>query len=1001
MTWTEEQVRALVPDAGTLKRGQDLATPTKWATLGQTATAAWGECKGSGSQPYRTGIDLTGPAFICSCPSRAFPCKHGAGLLLLLARQPQLLSSTAAPAWLQEWLGKRQQTQDKKAAKAAPDAEPAAAPAANPAPTDDARRKREAQRLVRMQRGAQELETWLQDIIRAGLAATDQHPRSFWESQAARLVDGQLPGLAALVRELPALRHQGPDWPARLLARLGELYLLVRAFLRLPELAAEAREEVLQQVGVTVKKEDLLAAQPPVEDEWHVLAQTTTEEERLTVRRSWLRGQGTGRFAVVVEFSFGSQPFSASLVPAGRFRGPLTFYPGLLPLRAVTGALTFAGLRAATDVPAGGFSPTALLHEYAAALARLPWLREWPALLAQVQLLQQPDQSWALYHPAAAPAVLPVRFATEDAPWQLLAQGGGQFLTLFGEWDGQAFRPLASWVGTAAPAKPATSASAAHGASASSAAATLPAASDGGAAGPAPLPSWPQLLRSALLGTRQNGPDLPEPPVGAATSPEQRLLLAAGTAALMRKAGFQPPSTFALPPAPAPAETWEPLGPLGAECLRALLTSNHYGQFRTPYWEQMARHQRLIPPSLLVPALQAESFRQQLPGPWSALLGERGHWLAQLNPDWHPVLAAMHPTDDLTTWETGTLHQRRFFIRRKHESDPEQVRQLLEATLPTEPAATQAALLSELEHHLTPADAPLLEKYLGARSKEVRQTVVPLLVRLPQSGLVERLWQRAAPLLTLKRPLLGRAKLLVTLPEGWNKTWLADGIEQQTADFEGGERAGWLGQLLALLPPSRWAAHLQVPIAELLTLTEASEWRQLLLRAWARAAYLHQDKAVAPLLLLRHFTQVHQLPHQHVTQLMGLLTDEEKLALLRTHLPPQTATAPDFLPEFLRYVPTPWPADIADAALRYAADVLAPAVTNHYAEAYQRLASVLHALARCVPDDQLPRYQQMLTALLEASPTSTSPVTSLVEQVLDALHFRQQLDASLIEPETS
>ena len=42
----------------------------------------WGLCAGSGKNPYQTIVDLSGPAYKCSCPSRKFPCKHALGLLL-------------------------------------------------------------------------------------------------------------------------------------------------------------------------------------------------------------------------------------------------------------------------------------------------------------------------------------------------------------------------------------------------------------------------------------------------------------------------------------------------------------------------------------------------------------------------------------------------------------------------------------------------------------------------------------------------------------------------------------------------------------------------------------------------------------------------------------------------------------------------------------------------------------------------------------------------------
>ncbi|UOG72802.1 hypothetical protein MTX78_11760 [Hymenobacter tibetensis] len=451
LTWTEEQARALITDSGTLKRGLELAGPAKWSNLGQTATAAWGECKGSGSKPYQTSIDLTEPAFKCSCPSRVFPCKHGAGLLLLLVRQPQLFGGTVAPSWLEEWLEKRQQTQEKKPVKAAPKApalqeaplDSLAAPDAETA-TDDTAGAKASQalqkRLTRMTQGAAELEEWLLDLVRAGTAVAKSQPRSYWETPAARLVDNQLPGLASVVRELPAICHSGPDWPDQLLTRLGELYVLVRAFQRLDHQTPEAREEILQQIGVNLKKEDLLARQPTVTDEWQVVGLHTEEEDRLTVRRAWLWGRHTGRYALVLEYAFGSQRFATALVPNAVYAGELVFYPGLLELRAVPVALTVLN-PAPPDLDPPGQSPAQLLDAYAAALARHPWLRQWPATLHDVLPTYLPtDDAWVLHH-ATEPVALPLRLAPE-AGWQLLAASGGQPMRVFGEWNGRTLHLL-------------------------------------------------------------------------------------------------------------------------------------------------------------------------------------------------------------------------------------------------------------------------------------------------------------------------------------------------------------------------------------------------------------------------------------------------------------------------------------------------------------------------------------------------------------------------------
>src|SRR6202034_3296211 len=94
---TTAQVLALAPDAASAKAGQGLGNPGKWVSLGRRERSVWGQCQGSGKDPYRTQADLTGPAFHCSCPSRKFPCKHGLGLLLILASNGAKFSEAEPP----------------------------------------------------------------------------------------------------------------------------------------------------------------------------------------------------------------------------------------------------------------------------------------------------------------------------------------------------------------------------------------------------------------------------------------------------------------------------------------------------------------------------------------------------------------------------------------------------------------------------------------------------------------------------------------------------------------------------------------------------------------------------------------------------------------------------------------------------------------------------------------------------------------------------------------
>ena len=114
MALTLEAVAALAPDDASAKAAKGLTSAAKWPTLGANDQAVWGECQGSGSKPYQTQVDLSGPAFKCSCPSRKFPCKHGLALLMLQAQSPTLFTATEVPAWVAEWVASRSEKAQKK-----------------------------------------------------------------------------------------------------------------------------------------------------------------------------------------------------------------------------------------------------------------------------------------------------------------------------------------------------------------------------------------------------------------------------------------------------------------------------------------------------------------------------------------------------------------------------------------------------------------------------------------------------------------------------------------------------------------------------------------------------------------------------------------------------------------------------------------------------------------------------------------------------------------------
>jgi hypothetical protein len=317
-------------------------------------------------------VDLSGPAYKCSCPSRKFPCKHALGLLLLWA-EGAVPEESAPAAFSQAWLSARAE----KAARPTVVAQPGGPPA-DPA----AAARRVEQRAARTSAGVEELSRWLHDQIRTGLAGADHAGYQRTDPVAARLVDAQAGALAGAVRGLARVAVSGEGWSSRLLEELAMLHLLVSAHGRVEALPAPLAATVRSRVGHPVRTEDVLA-EAAVRDRWNVLSLRDQVEDRLITRRVHLAGERTGRTAVVLSFAPPGRPLDASLVPGTSVEADLHFYAGGYPLRAVVGArygdLGPVGAVAAESVAAAH-------ARWAGALAADPWLLDIPVVLADVVL---------------------------------------------------------------------------------------------------------------------------------------------------------------------------------------------------------------------------------------------------------------------------------------------------------------------------------------------------------------------------------------------------------------------------------------------------------------------------------------------------------------------------------------------------------------------------------------------------------------------------------------
>lgn len=285
--------------------------------------------------------------------------------------------------------------------------------------------------------GLDELDLWMTDLVRSGLARAAGHPPEYWSGIAARMVDCGLPGLSRRLRALPSLIDGSEQWPERMLDKLGSIALLTRAARKLdtPALPIALAADVRAALGLKTRHESIRLMDGII-DRWHVLGKCGGTEEGLRWRRVWLWGEQSGSPALLLDFAYGEAPFTYSIHAGTSFDAELVYFPAAAPVRgllrdspsniAATGVMPgFARLDDATDA-------------YAHALGRNPWLEYFPFALRGVipdtlsgrMILRDGENRSLRLH------------ADANRFWRLMALSGGHPIDLFGEWDGDAILPL-------------------------------------------------------------------------------------------------------------------------------------------------------------------------------------------------------------------------------------------------------------------------------------------------------------------------------------------------------------------------------------------------------------------------------------------------------------------------------------------------------------------------------------------------------------------------------
>lgn len=191
----EGYVDSSAPNPDAVKNGRGLVIKNKFTKfhISDDESILFGECLGSGKEPYRCSSDFARPeqpTHRCNCPSRQFPCKHCLGLMYAYA-QGKKFSTEVVPEELQSKREKVQARVEKKQVEAEQ--------------PKQVNKSALAKKIKAQLDGIDVLERLTGDLVRLGIGNMNAKLAKEMEEQAKQLGNAYLPGAQAAIHHYTKL----------------------------------------------------------------------------------------------------------------------------------------------------------------------------------------------------------------------------------------------------------------------------------------------------------------------------------------------------------------------------------------------------------------------------------------------------------------------------------------------------------------------------------------------------------------------------------------------------------------------------------------------------------------------------------------------------------------------------------------------------------------------------------------------------------------------------
>jgi len=263
MNITAKFIEELAPNAAAAKNGRDLVNKNKFSNLkkSEDGTLIWGECAGSGKNPYACSADFmdeNNPVCRCNCPSRQFPCKHGLGLLYAYEK-----GFNFAIAEIPEDISAKREKAEKKQEKKALEKETIKEKAEKPKKINKSAviKKAEAQLT-----GIGLAEKLIRNIVQMGLSSLDAQAKKTFIFQIKELGNYYISGIQTAFNNLMLeLDNVEEDRYTQVIDQINYISALLKkskdylsAKKENPEMAPELDSQIEEQIGYVWKLVELM-----------------------------------------------------------------------------------------------------------------------------------------------------------------------------------------------------------------------------------------------------------------------------------------------------------------------------------------------------------------------------------------------------------------------------------------------------------------------------------------------------------------------------------------------------------------------------------------------------------------------------------------------------------------------------------------------------------------------------------------------------------------------